>query len=358
MKKVLTLIILIVSSFQVFAQDMNYAEINFIGYMGYGRSRKLYLNDHLVTSFGDQDIVNYKIYSKGRITVTFLSEYVRAEGVIEIKENKTYYYEGGNPETVNGVKVHNQGVDKEIFEAFKENIEKRKKITYNVITMEEDKNEPIAKLSATIEEGPKQGTCFLINKQGCLLTNYHVISGAKSIQVQGIGNDFSTLYGTEVLAFDVDLDLAIIKLKNQNITFDAVPYNISIETTPQGTKSFVLGYPLTKAMGEEIKVTEGIISAKSGYKGTISQYQFSAAIQPGNSGSPLFNENGDVVGVINAKLLGAESAGYAIKSQYVRTFLNLIDNFQFENPKTNLSSLSLTDKIAKLKNYIFIVKTE
>lgn len=131
---------------------------------------------------------------------------------------------------------------------------------------------------------------FLISKQGYFLTNYHVISGSKTTQIKGIGNDFSTLYGVDIIAYDVDLDLALLKLKNQNINFDSVPYQLSLETSPQGIKTFVLGYPLTNSMGEEIKVTEGIISAKSGYKGSISQYQFSAAIQPGNSGSPLFNE--------------------------------------------------------------------
>jgi S1-C subfamily serine protease len=190
------------------------------------------------------------------------------------------------------------------------------------------------------------------------LTNYHVISGAKTVQVKGIGNDFSTLYGVEVIAFDVDLDLALLKLKNQNLSFEVVPYGLSFETSPQGTKAFVLGYPLTGAMGEEIKVTEGLISARSGYKGSISQYQFSAAIQPGNSGSPLFNDNGDVVGVINAKLQGAEGAGYAIKSQYVSTFLKLIDNIQIENNKTLTSNLTLPEKISLLKNNIFIVKSE
>ena len=224
---------------------------------------------------------------------------------------------------------------------------------------EENPNQPFITASV-VKSAPeaKQGTCFLINKQGYLVTNYHVINDVKTIKVKGIGGDFSTLYGVDVVAIDIDLDLALLKTKTQNINFGDIPYFISQEPTSQGTKSFVLGYPLTTSMGEEIKITEGIISAKSGYKGTVSQYQFSAAVQPGNSGSPLFNDNGDIIGIINAKLQGAEGAGYAIKSQYLMTFLKSIENLQFENNKSTISSLSLSEKATRLKNFIFIVTSE
>ena len=209
-----------------------------------------------------------------------------------------------------------------------------------------------------MSEGPKQGSCFVLNKQGYLLTNNHVIDGAKTIQIKGIGNDFTTIYAADVVARDIELDLAVLKLKNQNINFENIPYNISDDISNQGTKALALGYPMTSAMGEEIKVTDGIINSKSGYKGTLTQYQFSAAVQPGNSGSPLFNEKGEVIGVINAKLKDAEGVGYALKSSYLLTFLKNIDNFQLDKTATNLSELSLSDKVAKLKGFIFIVKAE
>ena len=238
-------------------------------------------------------------------------------------------------------------------------VEKSKKNTNNIIEVEEDRENPVAKSPPTDYEGEKLGTCFLISKQGYFLTNYHVISGAKNVNIKGIGNDFSMLNEVDVVAFDIDLDLALLKLKNQNITFQDVPYSLNTEASAsQGTKVFVLGYPLTTTMGEEIKVSAGIISSESGYKGTISQYQFSAAIQPGNSGSPLFNDNGDIIGVVDAKLEGAEAAGYAIKSQYVNMFLKLIKNIQIEKNTTTLSNLPLTELVERLKGNIFIVKCE
>ena len=109
-------------------------------------------------------------------------------------------------------------------------------------------------------------------------------------------------------------------------------------------------------MGEEVKLTDGLISAKSGYKGSLSQYQFSAPIQPGNSGSPIFNESGDVIGIANAKLEGADNAGYAIKSQYIYTFMGLIENFIYTPGTNQVKTLSLNDKVSKLKNFIYIVK--
>ena len=65
-------------------------------------------------------------------------------------------------------------------------------------------------------------------------------------------------------------------------------------TSEVGEEVFVLGYPLTATMGDEIKLTTGVISSKSGFQGDISQYQISAPVQPGNSGGPLFDSKGNI----------------------------------------------------------------
>lgn len=66
-------------------------------------------------------------------------------------------------------------------------------------------------------------------------------------------------------------------------------------------------------MGDEIKLTTGVISSKTGFQGDVSLYQISAPIQPGNSGGPLFDNKGNLIGIVNAKHKGAENVGYAIK---------------------------------------------
>lgn len=332
MKKILTAILILISV-QLFAQE--YSIVNFISQIG---PLRIYINDQLIGSLNRDETLEYKLYSEGKLSVTIVSRVDVAITNIEVKKGNIYYITIPYSQIVTEERAY------EFYESTK------------VIQGEEDQEKPYIVAKST--SSPKQGTCFLINKQGYLLTNYHVVNGAKTIQIKGIGNDFSTLYGADIVAFDIDLDLAILKLKNPNITFPAIPYQISTETIPQGAKTFTLGYPLTNSMGEEIKITEGIINAKSGYKGTISQYQFSASVQPGNSGSPLFNEKGDVIGIVNAKLQGAEGAGYAIKSPYIISFLKMIENLQTENNVNTLSKDLLSDKVTKLKNFIFIVKTE
>jgi S1-C subfamily serine protease len=75
-------------------------------------------------------------------------------------------------------------------------------------------------------------------------------------------------------------------------------------------------------MGDEVKLTNGIISSKSGFQGDVTSYQITAPVQPGNSGGPLFDDKGNIIGIINAKHVGAENASYAIKASYL---MNLID---------------------------------
>lgn len=314
----------------------------------------IYLNEQQIGTIKRHENLSYKIYSEGRITVNLIIPPVpgvsnRVTTTIDVKSGNTYYMELG----MAGYKIKAKLVDEEKGKAsFAKN--------ESTIKDEEDIRRPVGKISAdAMSEGPKQGSCFVLNKQGYLLTNNHVIDGAKTVQIKGIGNDFTTLYAADVIAKDIDLDLAVLKLKNQNIVFENVPYHISDEISAQGTKSLALGYPMTTSMGEEIKITEGIINAKSGYKGTLTQYQFSAAVQPGNSGSPLFNENGDVIGVINAKLRDAEGVGYALKSSYLLTFLKNVDNLQLDKGEVApLNAMPLSEKVAKLKGFIFIVKAE
>ena len=139
------------------------------------------------------------------------------------------------------------------------------------------------------------------------MTNYHVIDGAKSITVNGINGNFNTLYHAVVVGADKVNDLALLKISDSSFTnFGSIPYSISATTSEVGEDIYVLGYPLTATMGDEIKLTTGVISSKSGFQGDVALYQVSAPIQPGNSGGPLFDKKGNVIGVVSAKHTGAE----------------------------------------------------
>jgi S1-C subfamily serine protease len=318
-----------------------------------GQEIIVYLNEVKAGSLMNFENLQYKMFSEGRVKITVAVGEQKGSVIKDIVKGSAYYILITN----NMFSASTYGGTAFITAKFVDEKEFARCIKLNKKTTqkEEDLTNPVVKSS---EGETRQGTCFLISKKGYLITNYHILSGNKIYQVKGIAGDFNKFYDADMVAVDIDLDLALLKLKDQTITFEDIPYVIGTEANLQGSKSYVLGYPLTSEMGQEIKITEGIISANSGYKGTVSQYQFSAPVQPGNSGSPLFSEKGELIGVINAKLFGAEGAGYAIKSPYFLTFLKMVEGFKIEQPATPVIFSGLSEMTAKLKKFIFILKSE
>lgn len=206
------------------------------------------------------------------------------------------------------------------------------------------------------ESADWSGTGFALNN-GYICTNYHVIDGAKSIEIRGIQGDFTTSYSAKAVASDKFNDLSILKIDDENFKgFGPIPYNIKTSMADVGEEIFVLGYPMTATMGDEIKLTTGVVSSRTGFQGDVSLYQISAPIQPGNSGGPLFDSQGNLIGIISAKHKGAENVGYAIKASYLK---NLMESSLIEDilPINNtISSLPLTGKVQKVKNYVYFIK--
>ena len=204
----------------------------------------------------------------------------------------------------------------------------------------------------------KSGTGFFLDARGYIATNYHVIESSKNIDVAVTQNGKTTIYSAKSIISDKTNDLAIIKITDPTyVRLSAVPYSIGSSTKDVGTKVFAMGYPFLSVLGTEIKVTDGIISSKTGYQGDITTYQISAPIQRGNSGGPLFDNNGTIVGITNAGVESMQNVGYAIKVSYLR---NLIDasSETINLPTTNqVSSLSFTEKVKKVSPYVVIVLT-
>lgn len=196
-------------------------------------------------------------------------------------------------------------------------------------------------------------TGFSING-GYVVTNYHVVKDANKIIVQGVNGEFATKHDAKVECFDKINDLAILKLEDavpQNI-----PYSVKFSVSDVGENIWVLGYPLTATMGDEIKLTTGVISAKSGFEGNLSQYQISAPIQPGNSGGPVFDSKGNVIGIVCSHHEGAENVGYAVKAFCLK---NLIKSSLSEKeiPTENkISNQNLTSQIKKVQNFVYYIK--
>ena len=118
----------------------------------------------------------------------------------------------------------------------------------------------------------------------------------------------------------------------------------------------MLGYPLTQALGNEIKLTNGIISSRTGYQGNISTYQMSAPVQPGNSGGPMFDNKGNIIGIVVAGVPGAENVGYAIKTSYLNILIESA-GLNIKLPSNNtISTLSLAEKVKRVKNFVFYIE--
>lgn len=207
---------------------------------------------------------------------------------------------------------------------------------------------------STIGGAEWTGTGFALTNN-YIVTNYHVVENAKSIQIQGVNGNFNSKYNATVIATDKYNDLAILKVGGCTISSLEIPYSVKTFTSEVGEEVFVLGYPLTSTMGDEIKLTTGVISSKTGFQGDVSQYQISAPIQPGNSGGPLFDSKGNIIGIVSAKHRGAENVGYAIKASYLR---NLMESTTTTNilPQSNkISSLNLSGKVKAVKNYVYYI---
>lgn len=361
MKKYFTILILTLLTRIAFGQEkenLPYSTINIIrngSFFGSNCVTNITLPNQREFNLSLNSIVKYKIYSTGEISVTLnilcpASQNLPASSsstqvTLDIKGDSVYYL------------YYNAGSFKQVEQsAVQKNLDKIK----NVMKQEENLDFPINKSSlknATKKDGKGQGTCFLVSQEGYLITNFHCVENSKEITVRGIDEDFTTKYGATLVASDPSNDLALIKINNKNVKFNIPPYSIRSVGVSQAEKVYALGFPKADAMGEEVKITEGIISAKSGVQGDISKFQISAAVNPGNSGGPLIDEEGNLIGVIYAKSTIADAAGYAIKASYLDAFLKNIENFNYPTLTNSIKKEPITKKVEILKDYIFIIET-
>jgi S1-C subfamily serine protease len=186
--------------------------------------------------------------------------------------------------------------------------------------------------------GGKSGTGFYVNKNGFVVTNNHVISGCSSVWIKDNDRDIPGV----VVKSNKVLDIAVIKANVKNKVFAKFANDIRT-----GEDVMALGFPLGNELGDDIKATKGNISAVSGMKGDKDYLQFTAPIQAGNSGGPLLNEGGFVVGINTAKLVGEkyQNINFAINGNSAQRFLgkHSID-FEYGTYEESLKSADLAEK--------------
>ncbi len=170
------------------------------------------------------------------------------------------------------------------------------------------------------------GTCFAVNPHGVLLTNHHVIEGGGTIRVRLADG---TISKATVQKVSQKTDLAIIRINRRTPYFLPLARRGSVHV---GDQVFTYGYPATDILGQEPKFTEGSVSALSGLRGEVALLQMSVPIQPGNSGGPLVNERGEVVGVVTSSVAVKaflsvtgtlpQNINWAVKADYARLLFN------------------------------------
>jgi len=204
------------------------------------------------------------------------------------------------------------------------------------------------------------GTGFLIDGKGYLITAAHVVRGATRLKVQNpIGE-----YDAHIVQLDPHADLALLKINDTSYhPFNGLPYGISKTSAELGEELFTLGYPRP-----DIVYNKGYLSARTGYQGDTTTYQITIAANPGNSGTPVLNNDGDVIGIVSSTQQNAQGMVFAVRSKNI---FQALDSMKTDSAlqktdstlshlhiplNSSLKGLDRQQQIRRIEDYIFIVK--
>jgi serine protease Do len=207
---------------------------------------------------------------------------------------------------------------------------------------------------ANLNPGKYRGTGFAISSNGYIVTGNHVISNADSIYVQAVDGKS---YKARIVYTEPQTDIAVLVVTDPAFkSLGAIPYSIRTGEGEIGENVFTIGYPR-----EAMVLGSGFLAASTGYNGDTTSYQISIPVNPGNSGGPLLDNKGNLIGIIDAKQTRMEGAGFAVKSGYLLKTIQDIPADSLKKPlninaKNVLAGLNRVQQIKKLQNYVFMIK--
>ncbi|MDP8226155.1 MAG: serine protease [Candidatus Celaenobacter polaris] len=227
------------------------------------------------------------------------------------------------------------------------------------------------KFGSTKEETENIGSGFIISESGLVVTNYHVIENKYDINV--FFPSVNKTIKAKVELKDKNNDLAIIRLNDfifSDIYSSSIPFTISKSSTVKlGQEVFTLGFPLVEVLGQSVKLSTGSINSLYGIQDDPRVFQISNPVQPGNSGGPLFNNNGELIGIVfsslNAKFfyenadIIPQNVNFSIKSDYLLNLISMLpDESEIFNRKNKLLGKSLEIQIELLTPFILNIKAK
>ena len=198
------------------------------------------------------------------------------------------------------------------------------------------------------------GSGFFVSSNGFIATNYHVVRGADAVSIKL--KDGRTI-DAKLVRVDKKNDLAILKVDGHSYKALNIQPSLLIK---RGMKSYAMGFPLPELQGSEAKLTDGIVSSISGQNDEPTMFQISNSIQPGNSGGPLFSEDGKVIGIVTSTLSTIQTAqdagnltqniNYAVKSSYLLELLNTVDGLKYNKNLATNPSKKFVDIVQDIDN--------
>lgn len=201
------------------------------------------------------------------------------------------------------------------------------------------------------DPGQYGGTGFAISDNGYVATNVHVIKDADSIYVETSKGD---AYKASLVYEDKTCDLAILKIEDSTFQIPPPPYRLKKAPAPLGDEVYTLGYPR-----DEIVYGKGYISSETGFRGDTNAYQVAIPVNPGNSGGPLVDSKGQILGIITGKESPSDDVAFAVKSSFL---INMLDSLPKSFNKNALlrphalGNQRRVDQIKQLQPYIFLIK--
>ncbi len=213
----------------------------------------------------------------------------------------------------------------------------------------------------TKPKGVTSGTAFFLNPQGYLLTSQHVVEDCARITLKLFNQQD---HEANVVVADQGNDLAVLKTTYQPRSHAMFRGDTNVRS---GDSITAVGYPLAFMLSAEPRVTTGTVSAVSGIRGDIRVFQIEAAVQPGNSGGPLFDDRGHVIGIVSSRLSDlavAEATGtipqnvnFAIKYSIAQLFLDANKIVYFtEKMGPKLDTSEIMDRAKAFTPYIRCIR--